>query len=385
VKRCQFTVVDADLRARVCGKPATATRAVDGVDLDVCDRCAMGIDMHGPKIRHEEPADTRLPTDPAEAGDAFRRDPAGTLAALVDAGQLADVHRAAAWLRALLLARVPTEAHRIAMAIGDDVLPIAAADPVRARRRLACLARNVDLDKDPNRAATERALDAFDVSQRPRYLVAPPLAWKVEDAEEAWGTLLGGPLADPASADTATRARVAIARVLVLLVRLATGGWDDDAGVALVNDLIQLDARHGTGIPGTSVASVNAAAGLHGGHRSRPPPGLAAEYRALAERWRALCSDKSPKLRHDGEPLAVLILFGLAEPPPYRYTLTGDLILDMLGGLRSFVKDIDDHATEGGGGGDFINGSTIEGWLRRCDAVIEMRARELSAREEGSL
>src|SRR5215468_5367198 len=56
-KRCQFPVIDADLRARVCGKPATSTRAVDGVDLDVCDRCATCIDAQGrdPKARRGEP------------------------------------------------------------------------------------------------------------------------------------------------------------------------------------------------------------------------------------------------------------------------------------------------------------------------------------------
>src|SRR5262249_2758169 len=37
-----------------------------------------------------------------------------------------------------------------------------------------------------------------------------------------------------------------------------------------------------------------------------------------AERRRALCTDKTPALRYDREPLAVLILSGLCEPLPYR-------------------------------------------------------------------
>jgi hypothetical protein len=55
-KRCQFTVIDADARARVCGKPATSRLAVDGVDLHVCDHCATWIATQGrgPKVRREE-------------------------------------------------------------------------------------------------------------------------------------------------------------------------------------------------------------------------------------------------------------------------------------------------------------------------------------------
>ena len=48
----------ADVRARVCGNPATAVCAVDGVDLDVCDLCAAWIATQGrgPKVRREEAA-----------------------------------------------------------------------------------------------------------------------------------------------------------------------------------------------------------------------------------------------------------------------------------------------------------------------------------------
>jgi hypothetical protein len=55
-KRCQFTIIDADARARVCGKPATSTLAVDGVDLKVCDGCATWIAAQGreTKARREE-------------------------------------------------------------------------------------------------------------------------------------------------------------------------------------------------------------------------------------------------------------------------------------------------------------------------------------------
>ena len=109
---------------------------------------------------------------------------------------------------------------------------------------------------------------------------------------------------------------------------------------------------------------------------------LAAEYRATAERWRALCADRPPDLLYDREPLAVLILSGLCQPLPYRgERFTGDLILDVLGGLRSFVNDVDIEAARGGGDGTFLHGVTIEAWLRRCDTVIELRERELAARQ----
>jgi hypothetical protein len=55
-KRCQYTIIDADARARVCGKPAIATYTVDGVDLKVCDVCARWVATQGrgPKVRREE-------------------------------------------------------------------------------------------------------------------------------------------------------------------------------------------------------------------------------------------------------------------------------------------------------------------------------------------
>jgi hypothetical protein len=55
-RRCQYTIIDADARARVCGKPATSTFTVDGVALKVCDVCANWIatEGRGAKVRREE-------------------------------------------------------------------------------------------------------------------------------------------------------------------------------------------------------------------------------------------------------------------------------------------------------------------------------------------
>ncbi len=110
---------------------------------------------------------------------------------------------------------------------------------------------------------------------------------------------------------------------------------------------------------------------------------LRAEYIATAERWRAFCAGKSPKTDPSGEPLAVLILSGLCEPLAYRDCFTGDIIADMLGGLRAFVQRVERDAADGGGGGLFVANDAIEVWLRRLDALIEFRLRETDPASAG--
>src|SRR5262249_53552737 len=41
---------DTEGRARICGAPATTTRAVRGVDFTTCDTCAANVDKHGPNV-----------------------------------------------------------------------------------------------------------------------------------------------------------------------------------------------------------------------------------------------------------------------------------------------------------------------------------------------
>jgi hypothetical protein len=105
---------------------------------------------------------------------------------------------------------------------------------------------------------------------------------------------------------------------------------------------------------------------------------LRAEYIATAERWRAFCANGTTNRDPSGEPLAAVLLAGLCEPVAGD-RFTGDIITDMLGGLRAFVQRIERDAADGGDGGLFVANDAIEVWLRRLDAVIELRQRETTA------
>lgn len=107
---------------------------------------------------------------------------------------------------------------------------------------------------------------------------------------------------------------------------------------------------------------------------------LAAEYAAAAEAWQAFAkrpADADPM----GEPLAVVLLAGLCEPPPYAAKFTGDLLADVLGGLRGFVDRLDQDAAEGGGARAVVHGPALEAWLRRLNGALALRRYERIHRE----
>ena len=54
--RCGFPVLDAKGRAKICGKPATTERILEGIEFSVCDACA---------AKHDAKRD---PGDPAGSG-----------------------------------------------------------------------------------------------------------------------------------------------------------------------------------------------------------------------------------------------------------------------------------------------------------------------------
>jgi hypothetical protein len=106
---------------------------------------------------------------------------------------------------------------------------------------------------------------------------------------------------------------------------------------------------------------------------------LAAEYAAAADAWRAFCAARLPNRDASGEPLAVVLLAGLCEPLAGD-VFSGDIITDVLAGLRAFVKRVEQDAADGGGGGLFIYNDAIDAWLRRLDALVVLRGRESAAR-----
>jgi hypothetical protein len=108
---------------------------------------------------------------------------------------------------------------------------------------------------------------------------------------------------------------------------------------------------------------------------------LAAQYAAAAEAWRTF-SHRPADADVMGEPLAVVLLAGLCEPPPYAPKFTGDLIADVLGGLRAFVDGLDQDAAEGGGARTVVYGHVIEAWLRKLNAALTLRHYERIHREQ---
>jgi hypothetical protein len=106
----------------------------------------------------------------------------------------------------------------------------------------------------------------------------------------------------------------------------------------------------------------------------------AAEYAATAEAWRAFCSGRKPdtisRFNLDDQPVAVVLLAALAEPPLHASEFTGDVIADALGGLRTFVHYLDDSATIGGGGGIWLYGYQLDTLSRHVDAVLVLRGYE---------
>jgi hypothetical protein len=107
---------------------------------------------------------------------------------------------------------------------------------------------------------------------------------------------------------------------------------------------------------------------------------LAAQYATAAEAWRAFAK-RPADADVIGEPLVVVLLAGLCEPPLYAPRFTGDMIADVLGGLRAFVAALDDDATECGSGRTVVYGPAIEAWLRRLNAVLALRHYERIHRE----
>jgi len=115
---------------------------------------------------------------------------------------------------------------------------------------------------------------------------------------------------------------------------------------------------------------------------------LTAEYVKIAHAWGAFC--KGPHATVDtfslaGQPLAVVLLAALAEPPRFQDRFTGDVIADALGGLAAFVHHLDGAAFEGGGGRASLHGYEIAGFSRRLAAVLTLRAYERFVEKGGAL
>jgi hypothetical protein len=108
-----------------------------------------------------------------------------------------------------------------------------------------------------------------------------------------------------------------------------------------------------------------------------------AEYTATADAWRAFCQGAT-NADPTGQPLTVVLLAGLCEPPDYGARFTGDVIADVLGGLRGFVDRIERDAADGGGGGLFIHNPAIEAWQRKLNAALALRAYERLAVKGGA-
>lgn len=108
----------------------------------------------------------------------------------------------------------------------------------------------------------------------------------------------------------------------------------------------------------------------------------AEEYAAASEAWRAFCADGKTNKDPAGEAIAVVLMNGLAEPPEYGDRFTGDMIADVLGGLRGIVDRIERDAADGGGGGIFVHNPAIEGWQRKLNAVLTLRHYERIHREQ---
>ena len=110
----------------------------------------------------------------------------------------------------------------------------------------------------------------------------------------------------------------------------------------------------------------------------------AAEYAAAAESWRAFCAPlkrtTDPNLA--GQPLVVLFVAAFCEPPrDFAAGWTGDLLADVLAGVRSFIHHLDLDASAGGGGGAWLHGYDSEILVRMLDALLVLRGYERIHRE----
>jgi hypothetical protein len=106
----------------------------------------------------------------------------------------------------------------------------------------------------------------------------------------------------------------------------------------------------------------------------------AAEYAAIATAWQAFCSGTTPqnvtRFNLDGQPVGVVLLVALAEPPALDRGFTGDVIVDVLGGLRAFIDYLDNTATRGGGGGIWLDGYDLDTLSRKVNAAVVLRGYE---------
>jgi hypothetical protein len=110
----------------------------------------------------------------------------------------------------------------------------------------------------------------------------------------------------------------------------------------------------------------------------------AAEYAAAAESWRAFCAPLKSTTDPDlaGQPLIVLLLAAFCEPPRnFALGWTGDLLADVLGGVRSFIHHLDLDGSEAGGGGAWLHGYDSEILVRMLDALLVLRGYERIHRE----
>ena len=106
----------------------------------------------------------------------------------------------------------------------------------------------------------------------------------------------------------------------------------------------------------------------------------AAEYAATAQARRAFYKTRMPeaidRFALDDQPVAVVLLAAMAQPPVHASEFTGDIIADALGGPRTFVHYLDAVATTGGGGGAWLHGYQIDTFSRHVDAVLILRGYE---------
>jgi hypothetical protein len=71
--RCGWPVPDAEKRARICGKPATCERTVDGIPFTMCDACAARYDAAKAAKEKEKERPERLDFgDPAAVRAYFK-------------------------------------------------------------------------------------------------------------------------------------------------------------------------------------------------------------------------------------------------------------------------------------------------------------------------
>ena len=73
----------------------------------------------------------------------------------------------------------------------------------------------------------------------------------------------------------------------------------------------------------------------------------------------------------------MLLLAAFCEPPrDFAETWTGDLLADVLAGIRTFVRHLDLDGDRGGCGGAFLHGYDSETLVRMLDATLVLRSYE---------